>query len=85
MGVPDLSVVVPTSGKPERLVLALHSLIPQTLCRNRFETIVVADGPAPGTEAAVDVAHAAGQPVRLVRTPALGQAAARNRGGKSVV
>ncbi|HDZ74601.1 MAG TPA: glycosyltransferase family 2 protein [Aurantimonas coralicida] len=80
MGVPDLSVVVPTSGKPERLVLALHSLIPQTLCRNRFETIVVADGPAPGTEAAVDVAHAAGQPVRLVRTPALGQAAARNRG-----
>lgn len=80
MGVPDLSVIIPTSGKPERLVLALHSLIPQTLCRGRFEAIVVTDGPAPGTEAAVATVRAAGQPVRLVRTPALGQAAARNHG-----
>ncbi|MEC5291696.1 glycosyltransferase [Aurantimonas sp. C2-5-R2] len=80
MSVPDLAMIVPTSGKPERLVLALHSLIPQTLCRGRFETIVVADGPAPSTEAAVAVARTAGLPVRLVRTPALGQAAARNHG-----
>ncbi len=80
MGVPDLAVIVPTSGKPERLVLALHSLIPQTLCQGRLETIVVADGPAPGTEAAVAVARAVGLPIRLVRAQALGQAAARNCG-----
>ncbi|UIJ73278.1 glycosyltransferase family A protein [Aurantimonas sp. HBX-1] len=80
MPVPAISVVVPTSGKPERLVLALHSLVAQSIGTSWFETIVVADGTAPGTDHAVALARAAGLPTRLLRTPAAGQAAARNRG-----
>lgn len=80
MPVPAISVVVPTSGKPERLILALYSLIAQSIGIDAFETIVVADGAAAGTDRAVAAARDAGLPVRLLQTPPVGQAAARNHG-----
>jgi glycosyltransferase involved in cell wall biosynthesis len=80
LSVPAISVVVPTAGKPERLILALHSLLAQSIGPEAFETIVVADGPAAGTDEAVAAAQAAGLPTRLLRMPPTGQAAARNCG-----
>ncbi|MEH6720450.1 MAG: glycosyltransferase [Aurantimonas endophytica] len=80
MPAPAISVVIATSGKPERLILALHSLIAQTIGTARFETIVVADGAPAGTDRAVAAARAAGLPIQMLRTPAAGQASARNHG-----
>jgi GT2 family glycosyltransferase len=41
---PDISVVIPTAGRPELLRAALESLTTQTLPRERFEVVVVQDG-----------------------------------------
>jgi glycosyl transferase family 2 len=46
---PDVSVVIPTSGAREtRLAFALDALAAQTLPSDRFEVIVVRDGPPVG-------------------------------------
>lgn len=43
---PDLSVVIPTSRPPGRLVPTLRALAAQTLAADRWEVIVVPNGPA---------------------------------------
>ncbi len=72
---PELSVVVPTYGRPERIQALLEHLDAQTLDPRRFEVVVVDDGtPVP---IAIDpAAHA--YPVRLLRQANAGPGAARN-------
>ena len=78
--IPDVSIVVPTHDKAERLILALHALRPQTLSTSRFETVVVADGCADDTLSVVTQARRLGLHIRLIETRHAGQSAARNRG-----
>jgi len=76
-----VSVIIPTRGKPERLVLALHSLVRQasgTLAR--FETVVVADGHDSGAAEAIRGMGNLPLEIELVESARIGQAAARNLG-----
>ncbi len=73
---PELSVVVPTYGRPERVEALLANLAAQTLEPSRFEVVVVDDGspepieaPDPGPQFAL----------RLLRQFNAGPGAARNR------
>ncbi len=76
-GARDVSVIVPTHDRRERLRLALRSALAQRDVD--LEVIVVDDGSSDGTGALVD---GLGDPrVRLVRNDvALGESRARNRG-----
>jgi GT2 family glycosyltransferase len=75
---PQLSVVVCTHDRPERLSALLSSLERQTLAAGAFEVIVVDDGSEP--PALADGAATAAN-VRLIRNHVTsGPAAARNRG-----
>jgi glycosyltransferase involved in cell wall biosynthesis len=80
--VPDVSVVVATRDRCERLRKLLAALRGQTLPSGRFEVVVVDDGSADGTQDLLaEEARAGGlrlTSVRLARS--LGPAAARNRG-----
>jgi glycosyltransferase involved in cell wall biosynthesis len=72
---PDLSVVVCTYRRADKLTACLDALARQTI-RNRVEVIVVDDGPDDATAAV-----ATGYDVRLIRHPHnRGLAAARNTG-----
>ncbi|HSJ15407.1 MAG TPA: glycosyltransferase [Longimicrobiales bacterium] len=79
---PDLSVVVPTFNRPERLSRCLEGLSRQTTGRDAFEVIVVDDGGAASLE---DVIARFGDTlqVRLLRQPNAGPAAARNAGASA--
>ncbi|MFN3656732.1 MAG: glycosyltransferase family 2 protein [Pseudolabrys sp.] len=78
---PLISVVVPTCDKPERLVLALHSLVTQSTGEPRgFEVLVVADGCSSDPREAVRPLRELGLPIAVIETPRIGQAAARNLG-----
>jgi GT2 family glycosyltransferase len=79
------SVVVPTRGRPALLERCLEALCRQSVAADRYEIIVVDDGPTPETHAVVD--HFARQ--MMARRLAVhyvpsdgphGPAAARNRG-----
>jgi peptidoglycan/xylan/chitin deacetylase (PgdA/CDA1 family)/glycosyltransferase involved in cell wall biosynthesis len=76
---PELSVVIPTRGRPEWLSACLDALRAQRDADGSFEVVVVADGPDVETESMV-----AGRndvfPLRLVTQDHTGAAAARNRG-----
>jgi len=47
---PDVTVVVPSHGRPQRLGNLLDALAGQTLSHLRFEAVVVHDSPEPDTE-----------------------------------
>ena len=76
-GRPDVSVVIPTRDRRDRLGLAMRSALSQRDVE--LEVIVVDDGSSDGTQAMV---QALTEPrVRLVRnTVPLGESGARNRG-----
>ena len=82
----EVSVVVPTCDRPERLAALLAGLRAQALARNRFEVIVVDDGSAASTTQHV-VAHERGRgelDVSLIRNDVRrGQAVARNEGWRA--
>lgn len=81
---PEISVVIPTRHRHERLARLLASLGRQTLAADRFEVIVVDDGPRPEIEAAVRAAPAELTLHHLARRPAGGPpAAARNTGWRA--
>jgi len=83
LGVPDLSVVIPTYRRPELLRQCLDSLAAQDLATDRFEVIVVDDGSG---DATTDVlADAAPNVVAHVQSRNAGPAAARNRGVAAAV
>ncbi len=75
---PQISVVIPTFNRLERLKRVLGALAVQTLDSQLFETIVVSDGSTDGTDEYLD----GPTPVPLVhaRQDNAGPAAARNHG-----
>lgn len=79
------SVVIPTRGRPQLLERCLESVCRQTLPAERYEIIVVDDGPAAETQAVVErcaaQAAARGLAVRYMPSPGPhGPAGARNHG-----
>lgn len=81
----DVSVVVPTCGRPELLIRCLDALTRQTLDPVRYEIIVVDDAPTAATRDAVQgwAARMAARGLFIHYLPssgAHGPAAARNRG-----
>src|SRR5260221_4242399 len=76
-GVPEISVVIPTVGRPALVVRAVASVLAQTLAD--LEVIVVIDGPDPATLAAL--AGIADPRLRVLENPTpLHVGATRNRG-----
>jgi GT2 family glycosyltransferase len=75
---PEISVIVPTAGRPEAITRLLRGLAAQTLGPERFEVIVTDDGTQPPVAPALEQLRL---PFRLdVRwQPRRGPAAARNR------
>jgi GT2 family glycosyltransferase len=79
---PEVSVVIPTRDRSERLAAALEALEGQTLEPDRFEVVVVDDGSADGTpELLGERQSRAG--LRALRLSGLGPAAARNAGWRA--
>ncbi|HJV53570.1 MAG TPA: glycosyltransferase family A protein [Noviherbaspirillum sp.] len=81
----DVSIVVPTRGRPQLLNRCLASLVLQRFDPGRFEIIVVDDGPDDDTRSIVVgwSAHTAGTGPDIVYIPSRGPhgpAAARNHG-----
>ena len=85
-GIPDLSVIIPTYGKPETLPLVLRHLEAQTLPRDRFEVVVIDDG-SPDDTASRLQAMAAATPLRFrfATQENRGVSATRNRGARDAV
>lgn len=78
---PEISVVIPTRNRRERLCACLESLARQTASPDIFEVVVV-DGSTDGTEemlAALSTPYA----LRVVTQPQSGQSAALNLGAES--
>ena len=78
----DLSVVIPTRNKAERLALTLASLAGQTCGAGAFEVIVVADGCEDATSDVVG-SYAERLQLRLLEVPWGGQSPTRNRGARA--
>ena len=78
-GTPAISVIIPTHRPADRLAPALGALARQTLAADRFEVIVVLDGPEDGRG---DRIRAGSVPFRLEVLPSsgTGRAAACNAG-----
>ncbi|MGP7960239.1 glycosyltransferase [Sanguibacter sp. A247] len=79
---PDVSVIVATYCGADRIALTLESLAAQTLEAERFEVIVVSNGPDDGTAAVVEGLrnYSFPAPLRMVRIAEPGAANARNLG-----
>jgi GT2 family glycosyltransferase len=79
---PQVSVVVSTYERPERLAALLEALREQTLAQEQFEVVVVDNGSSPATAAVLATARAAGglALVTLRNEQSLGPAGGRNRG-----
>jgi GT2 family glycosyltransferase len=76
---PDVSVVISTRDRPERLARQLQALRAQTLAPERFEVIVVDDGSGPETAAMLE--REAWPALRVFRREvSAGPAAGRNLG-----
>jgi GT2 family glycosyltransferase len=79
MGVPDVSIVVPTYGRPDRLRDCLDGIARQEYERSRFEVIVVDDGGPDRLEPVLATFHDVLQ-LRLIAQANQGPGAARNAG-----
>jgi glycosyltransferase involved in cell wall biosynthesis len=79
---PRISVVLPTYQGDEWITGCLDSLAAQTLGRDAFEVVVVANGPRTRTPELVDAWHTAhpGFRLRLIETEQAGVSHARNLG-----
>lgn len=78
--VPQVSVIVPTLGRPESLCRALESLLRQTF-RHSVEILVVDNDPGQSARAVVArLAEEAPIPLRYVSAPSPGVSNARNAG-----
>lgn len=81
---PFISVVIPTYNRPVLLLKCLEALTRQSYPVNRFEIIVVSDGPDETTSQAVAAfSQQQAVPIHMLALPAKrGPAAARNMGWK---
>lgn len=84
----DVSIVVPTRGRPQLLNRCIASLVLQRFDPSRFEIIIVDDGPDDDTRDIVVgwSAHTAGTGPDIVYIPSMGPhgpAAARNHGWRA--
>jgi GT2 family glycosyltransferase len=79
----ELSVVIPTRDRPERLLETLSALVSAADPALDWEAVVVDDG---GTTVSLEPARAlakeTGAPLRFLSQPSRGPAAARNRGAR---
>jgi peptidoglycan/xylan/chitin deacetylase (PgdA/CDA1 family)/glycosyltransferase involved in cell wall biosynthesis len=75
----ELSIVIPTRGRPRRLRACIESLVEQTELPEGLELIVVVDGPDPVTEQMLSSLEPP-FPLQVVVQEHARQAAARNRG-----
>lgn len=73
----DISVIIPTYNRPDRLLNCLAALERQTVERRRFEIIVVDDGSTDDTSRLLQPLAEEGR-IRYFRQPNSGPAAARN-------
>jgi glycosyltransferase involved in cell wall biosynthesis len=80
--IPDLSVIIPTHGRPDRLLLTLNSLRNQTADKCLFEVIVAIDR-SQETEAALRAQGQTDLQLRWISSHAPGRAAARNTGARN--
>lgn len=83
--VPQVSVVLATHERPERLARQLEALRAQTLENDRYEVIVVDDASGPATQSVLESAQAGdGLALKVIhRTVSGGPAAARNEGWRA--
>lgn len=82
----ELSVVIPTRDRPERLQETLRALVCGAEAGLAWEALVVDDGGAPASlEPARALARETGAPLRLLSQPPGGPAAARNRGARAAL
>ena len=82
----EVSVVIPTYNRKERLKDTLESLFHQTIPKDQYEIIVVDDGSSDGTEELVQVMIKTSPcSLRYFKQKNQGQAAARNLGIKNAV
>lgn len=78
------SVVMPTRGRPASLKNAVESLIGQEFDRDRFEVIVVDNGPANvGGADIMSLQRSAAPPIRVLREEVPGASRARNAGWRA--
>lgn len=75
----DVTVLIPTHGRPAKLAACITALARQTLARERYEVLVGVDGPDDGAAAAARQAWGAGAGLTVVQCEKMGQAAVRNR------
>jgi GT2 family glycosyltransferase len=78
---PDLSVLIPTFGRPRKAATCVAALARQTLDRHLYEVLIGVDGPDPDTEVAVAEAWADAPPegLRVVAGERAGTGPTRNR------
>jgi glycosyltransferase involved in cell wall biosynthesis len=80
---PDVSVVISTRDRPERLARQLAALRGQTLAGDRYEVVVVDDGSGPETRALLE-RESAGWNLRVIRHDvSRGPGAGRNEGWRA--
>jgi glycosyltransferase involved in cell wall biosynthesis len=82
----EVSVVIPTCGRPALLARCLAAVLAQRVCGGAFEVVVVDDGHDDTTRAAVEaLAPAGGAPALRYLRPARGRgpAVARNAGWRA--
>jgi glycosyltransferase involved in cell wall biosynthesis len=75
----EVSVIIPTYNKKERLKLALTSFINQTYPRDKFEVVLIDDGSTDGTESMVRSLNLPFK-INYIRQPNQGRSKARNLG-----
>jgi glycosyltransferase involved in cell wall biosynthesis len=81
---PDVSVVISTKDRPERLARQLEALRAQTVAPERFEVIVVDDGSGRETAALLEREAAAWPALRVIRRDvSAGPATGRNEGWRA--
>ena len=78
---PRATVVIPTRGRPDRLLACVASVLESEYPRERFDVVVVDNAPDDGaTRDALEREHGAGERVAYVVAPRPGSASARNDG-----
>ena len=78
----SVSIVVPTSGRPQTLRETLEALRRLDYPPGDLEVIVVDDGPDRDTAEVVESVNASGPEIRLLQQDHLGAATARNAGAR---